>query len=70
MSNLPENKTTTARRVRALVNTGGWYASWYMVTDDGTLIVDPQGYGQFKAGTWRFIVEREVKTISYEEVAE
>ena len=67
MSNLPANKTTTATRKRVLVNTGGWYASWYMVTDDGTLVIDPQGYGQYKAGEWRYIIETETKTITYSE---
>ena len=67
MRELPENKTTNAKRIRVLVNTGGWYAKWYMVTDDGTLWVDEQGYGQFPKGTWRYILERETKTITYEE---
>lgn len=70
MSNLPENKTKTAERVRVLVNTGGWYATWYMVTDDGTLIIDEQGHGQFPKGTWRYFIERETKTLTYEEFAE
>ena len=70
MSNLPENKTKTAERVRVMVNTGGWYATWYMVTDDGTLIIDPQGYGQYPKGTWRYFIERETKTLTYEEFEE
>ena len=67
MTKLPENKTKTAKRVRVMLNNGEVWHTWYMVTEDGTLIIDPQGYGQHKAGTWRYILERETKTITYEE---
>ena len=69
MSNLPANKTTTATRKRIIINANGnvWH-TWYCITDDGTLIIDPQGHGQYKTGEWRYIIEREVKTITYEEV--
>lgn len=67
MTSLPENKTKNAKRVRVMLDSGAWYATWYMVTDDGTLWIDYNGYGQHKAGTWRYILEREVKTTTWEE---
>lgn len=70
MSNLPASKSTSNIRKRVLANNGAWWGTWYMVTDDGTLIIDPQGRTQYKAGEWRYIVEREVKTITYEELGE
>jgi hypothetical protein len=71
MSNakLPEGKSKTATRKRIIINhNGDVWTTWHCITDDGTLVIDPQWHGQYKKGEWRFIIEREVKTITYEEV--
>lgn len=68
MSNLPANVTKTASRKRIIINASGeMWTTWYKVFADGTLWIDPQGHGQYKAGTWRYIIERETKTITYSE---
>lgn len=68
MSNLPQSKNTTAKRQRVLLNNGQWYATWYMVGENGTLYLDEQGHAQYKAGEWRYIWEHETKSITYSEV--
>jgi hypothetical protein len=71
MTQLPEGKSKTAERVRIIINrTGDVWTTWYKVYDDGTLWIDYNGYGQYKKGEWRYIIEREVKTITYEEMGE
>jgi hypothetical protein len=68
MSKLPEGITKTFTRKRAIINaTGVVWNTWWAITNDGTLVIDPNYHSQYKAGEWRFIIEREVKTITYEE---
>ena len=70
MSNakLPINKYNSTVRRRIIINrTGDMWKSWYKVTDNGTLWLDEQGYGQYPQGEWRYIIECEVKKITYEE---
>jgi hypothetical protein len=68
MSNLPESKSKTLTRKRVIINkTGLVWNTWWTITKDGTLVIDPNYHSQYKAGEWRFIIEREVKTITYEE---
>jgi hypothetical protein len=71
MSNLPQGTTKTFTRKRVIINkTGVVWNTWWTVTSDGTLIIDPNYHSQCKAGEWRYIIEREVKTITYEEMGE
>jgi hypothetical protein len=69
MSNakLPEGKSKTATRKRAMTNDGTVWTTWHCVTDDGILVIDRQWHGQYKKGEWRFILEKETKVITYEE---
>ena len=68
MSNLPQEKNTTAKRQRVLLNNGQWYATWYKVLSDGTLVLDEQYHSTYKKGEWRYIWENETKSITYSEV--
>ena len=70
MSKLPNGTTKTLTRTRAITNDGRVIHSWWDIDKDGTLIVDINHHSQYKKGTYRLFIEREVKTITYEEMAD
>ena len=68
MSNLPNGTTKTLTRTRAITNDGRVIHSWWSIDSNDTLVVDINGHSQYKKGTYRLFIEREVKTITYEEI--
>ena len=67
MSNLPSSHNKTLSRRRAITNNGTMWTTWWAVTPDGTLVIDPNYHTQYKAGEWRYIVETETRTFTYSE---
>lgn len=67
MSKLPQSSTKTYTRKRILSDNGAFWGTWWTITPEGDAIIDPNYHMQLKRGSWRFIIEREVKTITYEE---
>ena len=70
MSDIPKGYTKTFIRKRVFViATGDAWHTWKAILKDGTLVIDPNYHCQYKAGEWRFIIERETRTVTYEEEA-
>jgi hypothetical protein len=68
MSDIPKGYTKTFARKRVIINaTGNVWGTWHRILDDGTLVIDRDYRTQYAAGEWRFIIERETRTVTYEE---
>jgi hypothetical protein len=65
MSNLPAPSTKTSTLKRVMTNDGTVYVTWYKVTDDGILVLDPQWHAQYRAGEWQYVYEKKTTTIEY-----